>query len=115
MTSPFEAEVLAQALGVGSSEAEAMAALARVLLDRDWDFIRLDDSGLTFMWDPSWADTALHDELARLPVTTVRVGIGGATIALVGTPLSERSQALGLSGEPLVTALKRSEAHRFGP
>ena len=94
---------------------EALGRAADVLVRRGWEIDDIDESGVDFLWPPSWVPEELHYDDMESPMTILTVWSSlGVGYVLAGVPMLWTYPDLGI--DDLVTesaALLEVEAHRW--
>jgi len=94
---------------------EALGAAADVLVRRGWEIDDIDESGVGFLWPPSWVPEELHYDDMESPMTILTVWSSlGVGYVLAGVPSLRTYPDLSL--DDLVAesaALVEVEAHRW--
>lgn len=94
---------------------EALGRAADVLVRRGWDIDDIGESGVGFLWPPSWVPEELHYDDMESPMTILTVWSSlGVGYVLAGVPALRIYPDLGI--DDLVTesfALVEVEAHQW--
>ena len=94
---------------------EALGRAADVLVRRGWEIDDIDESGVGFLWPPSWVPEELHYDDMKSPMTILTVGSSLAVgYVLAGVPTLWTYPDI--SVDDLVTesaALLEVDAHRW--